>query len=457
MGIIPVVPGKAGARSANPVSPRAELAAGGDRLALPTLLQVERANAGDHALIYEMLLSAGCAPSRKEYVASLEDPFYQPADRLLIKKHGLPIAQLQLTRRVLLFGGVELPASQIQQSAILPEFRGQALAEGLLREADYQMRRDGALLGHVRTGDPDFYAQRDWVSLGRPRYLEAGAPQIRAALASQDKVFDDPARRITTRLWRQVELRQLMRLYSRAARGSFGRWQRCEELWRWLVSRGAYDAIVVAIEGEDNLEYGEQAPPMVGYAVCRGDHVVEVVTGPDDPAVLGQLMSRVCREAIERDNLGLRIAVGDNVRLVRLIEQAGGRACPGPGVSGQVSLVKMLDPIALLAELFPLLHERSRSGGLVRPLEMHFAIDGASYRFSLSQRSIKITPAPPSRFDVQASLPALSRLCLGLAPVDELLRTECGLAVRNKSIQQTLEILFPPVCWVQGGLDQLPA
>ena len=74
------------------------------RVRLPVL----RAEGGDHGAIFYFLQTVFQAPSRADFQASLEDPFYEPSDRLLLRRQrragGLGV-EAEPARRL---GGAEL-------------------------------------------------------------------------------------------------------------------------------------------------------------------------------------------------------------------------------------------------------------------------------------------------------------------------------------------------------------
>ena len=102
-------------------------------------VRVDRGRAGDHSDIYQLLLAVFHGPSREEYHAGQDDPAYEPANRLLIKRSGRCVAHVQLVPRTMLFGSLKLPADQLAWLVTLPEFRSQGLA-GHLLGATYHLR-----------------------------------------------------------------------------------------------------------------------------------------------------------------------------------------------------------------------------------------------------------------------------------------------------------------------------
>ena len=119
-------------------------------------LPVVRAKSYDHATINSFLRSVFQGPSPAEFQASLDDPFYEPHDRLLLWHRRHVVAHVHLTHRTMLFGPAQLPVASLGWLGVASEHRGQGLGALLLHEAETQMRVDGALLGMVRTSIPAF-------------------------------------------------------------------------------------------------------------------------------------------------------------------------------------------------------------------------------------------------------------------------------------------------------------
>ena len=125
--------------------------------AVPGEIRLVQGRSGDHASVYHMLLAVFQGPSRDEFHLQAEDPFYEPSDRLLVKRGFRVISHLHVTHRSMLFGRLTLPIAGIHWLGTLPEFRNQGLATSLLRRAHRRMAAEGALLGLLRTRAPDFF------------------------------------------------------------------------------------------------------------------------------------------------------------------------------------------------------------------------------------------------------------------------------------------------------------
>ena len=116
------------------------------------------------------------------FQSQLDEPTYEPSDRLLVKHGDRVAAHLRLIGRDMQFGAATLPISYVADLAILPEFRGRGYASALLDAAERRMRQEGALLGLLRTSEPDFYRRRGWVVCGRHSYSAAGCHHVLAHL-----------------------------------------------------------------------------------------------------------------------------------------------------------------------------------------------------------------------------------------------------------------------------------
>src|SRR5215204_3046968 len=70
-------------------------------LAPATGLRLALAKTGDHGLIHRLLLSVFHGPSAAEFHAQLDEPGYEPADRLVVKDGEQVAAHLRLARQTI--------------------------------------------------------------------------------------------------------------------------------------------------------------------------------------------------------------------------------------------------------------------------------------------------------------------------------------------------------------------
>ena len=66
------------------------------------------AHASDHALIHALLRAANQSPSYEDFLTQLDEPSYEPADRLLLQHGKQLIAHVQLAQRMAWFCGVKV-------------------------------------------------------------------------------------------------------------------------------------------------------------------------------------------------------------------------------------------------------------------------------------------------------------------------------------------------------------
>jgi predicted N-acetyltransferase YhbS len=151
--------------------------AGRRRVRLPVL----GARGGDHATIYYFLQSIFQGPPRTEFNASLQDPSYEPSDRLLLWQKRRIAAHVRLTHRTMQLGSTTIPIARLTALGVAPEHRNQGFGTHLLRAAENRMTAGGALVGVLRTSLPHFFRRTGWALCGQPSYRRADA---RALLSS---------------------------------------------------------------------------------------------------------------------------------------------------------------------------------------------------------------------------------------------------------------------------------
>ena len=316
------------------------------------------ANAGDHLSIRALLAEVGCEPSVSEFHARLEEPFYEPTDRLLVRQGDSLVAHVRLQNREIHFGAQVLPVAWLTDLATLPEYRRRGLASELVSAAERQMRAEGAALGLVRTAHPGLFLRRGWTPWGRASQSRAGVREVLAQIvrrhAEQPRVLEpvtpivrpDP---LSTRLWRHVEQSALERIYNANVTRGFGAAVRTSDYWRWLVSRHGFDAIYVAIAGRD--QWSLDAQGIVGYAVVKQDRIVELLAAPERPDTIEHLIGRLCGEFIEQDRYELRLdAAPDHPWHAEMVAAGGSLATPQAG-KRQFLMARMFDPASFLLGL----------------------------------------------------------------------------------------------------------
>jgi predicted acetyltransferase len=396
------------------------------------------ARAGDHPEIYQFLLAVFQAPSREEFHAVQDEPSYDPGQRLLIKREGRIAAHLHLSHRKMRFGGVQLPVAQVQWLGTLPEFRSRGYATRLLHRAEQEMRTSGAALGILRTRIPQFFRRAGWAVCGRESYSLNRAREILAHLSAES----GPRPPLSIRLWRHVELPSLMRIYAQNTSRGFGPWERSEAYWRWLISRKAFDHIIVAIHGRDRMELVDTNAPIVGYAVVCQDRVVELLTSPDFPAAAVQLLARACGDSIERNRQTIAIDAPPEDPLHPLVAAAGGITNASESDGGEVQMVKVLNPAKFVASIEPELVERARVANLPPVCELGLFIDGTRQVLTVTRRGVRLSTGRMGRSYLALKDNEFTRMLLGHSDVAETVQQE-RIIPSTQIALETARALFP--------------
>lgn len=441
------------------------------RVKLPPLVDMTRADAvddpeladhprlvvgtaGDHAALYPWLNELFGGPTHDAWVSSLDDPFYEPKDRILVKRLGRILSHLHVTHRSLRCGLQTYPVSVVNHLGTLAECRGQGFAHRLLELAEQWMQEDGSVLAMLRTSVPHFFRPGNWAVCGRHCFSRARTRDVLSQIHQQSQPDPlAPPRPYTIRPWRQIELASVMQIYRGATQTAWGSQDRTEPFWRWLVSRKAFEQLYVAIDGPDHFELDEVTPPIVGYAVTRQDHVLELMADPAHPQAALQLLARACGECIERDDHHLVYHGSPADSLHGLFTAAGGSHWHHESHGGEVTMVKLLDPSGFLRSLAPQLHQRADAARLARPCELGLLVEGKKYRLAVSRRSVKIEEDRIGRSYLCCNLAEFTRLLLGHTDVAEAV-AQGRIETSTRVALDTAGVLFPRVAWWQPPFDR---
>ena len=417
-------------------------------------LPVIPAAGGDHMAIYRFLESVFQGPTRAEFKASIEDPFYEPRDRLLLRRGSRIIAHVHLTHRVMHFGPLLLPVAGLGHLATLPECRGQGLGSHLLAAAEKQMAQDGAVVGLLRTSIPHFFRHTGWALCGRHSHSRAGARAVLARLI--DRGLPRRRRRFHIRPWRRWEQDALMRIYNQNLHDTHGPLERAEAYWKWLIRRQAYDQIYVALDGPELLELGEISTHIVGYAVTHGEQIVELFCAPNRRKVAAELLARCCGDAIEHDRHNVLLHAGARTHLHKVFQEAGGQRRWRESDQGQVHMARLLDPLKLLRLLCEEFHRRAEESGLSRPLEFGLLADGKKYQLDITRDGVRAVSRRIGRSYVRLNVADFTRLLLGQLDWDQAL-SDGRLEVSTALARAAGRVLFPRLPLWRPPLDDLPA
>ena len=188
---------------------------------------------------------------------------------------------------------------------------------------------------------------------------------------------------------------------------------------RWLVSRKAYDSLLVALDGPDKLELEEIAAPIVGYAVLRQERVIELFTTPGHPTANYQLLARACGDAIEHDRQDLILNAPPLHPLHRLVCAAGGVHHNQEAEHGEVYMANIVDPLKFLMAIGPELETCAKAASIPREAELGLQVDNASWRLIYTRRGFRVRSGKVGRNHLKLGLAEFTRLVLGHGQVRE--------------------------------------
>lgn len=413
---------------------------------------------GDHHLACRLLSHLQQAPSAAEFQAQLDDPFYEPSDRLLAHLQNRVVGHVRLVHRELRFGATDLAITGLADLMILPEHRGQGCGAQLLAAAEQESIAADAVLGLTRTNAPAFFLRRGWCVWSRHSYSTAGAREILARLleASASPQDAKPHEAVTVRWWRHIETPGLMRLYQEHTRRSFGALQRSEAYWEWLLARRAFDRIYVAVQGPDRLEFDDGASAIVGYAVMKQGRILELIASPDAPGTAEKLLARICADSIEQDGHYIRLEAPVGDPLHHVMARAGGELGYHEAVHGEVCLIKLLNLSRLLEKLAEQIQERAREAHLLLPVELTLNVEGQRYALEVRPRTVRFRPLRSGRCQVTCGRSELTQLLLG--HLDLKVAIAGGrVSVSGRTVAEILATLFPVLPLWRPPWDELSA
>lgn len=386
-------------------------------LAAGPAFEVIRGTAGDHPHISQFLTAVSHRPSAAEFQAQIDAPFYHPQDRLLVRRAGEVIAHVRLTRRELRLGSQSISAGSLSDFAVLHEYRRRGCGSQLLAAAEQQLRTDGCFLATVRTRHPLYFIKRGWCVGLQQHSAIARTHEILAYLCQDEAVaispLQNPAPSLSIRLWRQVELDALKRLYSANTAGILGPPVRDDNYWRWLIDRRGYDRIYVAIEGQDRLDLNDPGAPIMAYACMRRGHILEIMVADDSPRVTAELLKRACGDATERDLHHLRIDAPPGRSVHAILANARDHSLSRDSGGGAVVLASVLDVREFLQQCGEELHRRVRDAGLSLPCELGLRVGNDRYVVAVNRTGTEVREGKPGRSQLACSRSQFCQLALG--------------------------------------------
>ena len=427
---------------------------------------VTTARAGDHLAIHRFLLDVFHGPSASEFTAQLENPAYEPSDRLIVKNRKQIIGHVRLQQQLMHFGNQVIPITNLTELAIAPEYRQRAIGSALLEAAEAQLVQEGSLLGTLETNLPQFYQQHGWTVARRPSFSIADARNIlsymRATQPEESRISvgnpfkDSTLKSYNIRLWRHVEQEALIRLFNENTVHSYGPLERTEDYWRWLFSRRGYDRIYVAIDGPDKLQLNGSLKSIVGYAVIRQGQIMEIMNSPGHDQAAYQIINRVCADVIEQEDRPIRIDAPSGHPLHAFMQSAGGQYHREGESNGIQAMVKLFDSLAVLKQLREEINGRALQANLSRPFELGLEIQGKWYQILFTPRSVKLVPGKSGRSHLRCENSVLTQLLMGYLDVQQAVDSG-QLHASTRIAVETAQVIFPQLPLWRPPLDDSPA
>jgi predicted acetyltransferase len=414
------------------------------------------ANAGDHKLVHSLLRAVHQTPSYEDFVTWLDEPAYDPADRLLARQGDQIIAHVHVLHRVAWFDGVQVPVGSIQDLAALPEYRQAGYEALLLAAAQQAMATSQEIVSLVRTSCPEAMRASGWTDVHTHGYTRANVGDILAHLTAQAARWPQRRGKVRIRPWRHVELDAVRDVYCAAAAGLWGALHRSAQYWQWLAGRKAHSELLVAIEGPDDWEDLDRGTHVVGYAVTHGSEVIELCCLPEYAAAAApRLLARACQDAVEQDfhTLSLHTPVCDPLH--ELMVTAGGTWCGNGVSSADALLVKLLDPPRWIEIMYPVLRRRAQAAGIDRPYSAGFDVGGRRLRLTLTRRSGRLEADNAKEpAEVTCDRETFAALLVGNLNVTRA-HAAGQIIVAIDAVLARLAALFPPALFWQSPLDVL--
>lgn len=415
---------------------------------------VEQAGTCDHVLVPELLRAAGEWHSPEDFASRLDEPSYEPADRLVVRHGGRLVAHALLIHRGGWFGGSLLPVGGLVDLACLPEFRASGIERHLLETAQRRLRDQGAIVGLVRTRRTSLFREAGWSPASWQGWSQVAVTDLLAHLPPHAR--PRRRRRLKVRIWRRVELDRLMPVYRHGVRNQWGGVERSEPYWRWLCSRNAHTEIIVADHSKRRADQPDQSAAIVAFAVICGDQIVELVHRPGHELAGPLLLSRACQDAIERDHRTISLHTRASDPLHELLVTAGGTWQSPTSSHCELLMCKLFDARGWIEHLQPLLCRRATAAGITLPCEIGIHTGDQRYRLRLTDFASRLVPDARAAAEVVCQAEDFGPLLLGNAD-SRTLERQGKLVTRRRELSKTIRALFPPVVYWQSALDSMGA
>ncbi len=413
--------------------------------------RVAPARAGDQHEILQLLAGLPTPPSKAEFHAAVDHPDHDAANRLVARlPGGRIIGHVEVMPRQILVDGAPVAGGSIDRIALVPECRGTGHGRRLVESAEERLRKIGVDVGFSRTRIAGSFQTFGWSILGRDATSTGRPTEILARLLDFSQRAGEP---VTMRQWRHVELPAILRIYRQNAGRFVGPLDRNESYSRWLVSRGAFDSILVALMGQDRYDLHETTARIVGYAIQSGNRVLELMADPEFPGLEREILARVCGEAIEND---WQEIVYESSALDPLHEAVSGAGTAAAAAGDRMIVAKLFNPLGLLQAVAASVGRRLSAAGVRETVEL--GLDAPSFRGSIivADGTATVHPGRIGRSYLKITDDELTRLLLGQC--DPAAAATAGRLTASTQIAiKFASMLFPRVPLWCPMWDDLPA
>jgi hypothetical protein len=379
--------------TAIPLTWRTDTLHGDDAVGFSGGLRVGPAVYADHHAIHQLLVQVLQRPTVKEFQSQLDQPGYEPGQRLLLRHDGRLVAHLRIIPRRLHFGGLIVPAACVADLAVLPEFCARRCATMLLGMAEIASfaREESGVPADQESG------LLPLARLGRAGY---GASLVRVAPVRADSTPRAHSRRLEPTETQRPESARIPLLRTRRLGASvhlhgqqaFGAPRRTYRDWYWLIARRAFDRLYVALRGPAKLDLEQIPAAVAGYAIASRSRLIELITDTRRPDVAETLLARFCADAIEQNRYQIRLdAPPDSPMAVYFLSDPGRgdeTRQPADGFERDepVVMVRSFGHRLIARRLHSLLVQRWVRAGGDLPCELGFHVEGQPWLLRVTKR-----------------------------------------------------------------------
>ncbi len=453
---------------------------------------VETARSADHIEIHQLLRAAFHAPTTAEFAAQLDEPGYQPSERLVIRHRREIVSHLRLVPRTLEFDGQRVRAMMLSELVTSAPWQRRGLARHLVSAAQHVAREQGVTLLLARTKFPQLFSALRWQEASLQWSSLADARQVLAKLAlwsssNQKELFADdedapitftqgrtPTRNIpvVVRPLRRIDYVSLRELYASAAPTMRGWPVRSDEYWDWLLGKGACDSMLVAAVRDPKAGNALGSEKIVGYAFAREGRLVEHLVLPGYVEAAEQLLARVCSDVLESDRGNIRVDAPLLSPLHEHLRAAGGQTVTPQQTCGQKWMMLPLGAVSLLEKSLPSITARAAKISDTKTATLSLRIGSVNkareksagevslrapqkqFRLQLYRSGVKLVEAAATSPSITLSETCLGMLLLGQWSVESAI-ARGELDASSAAAAKLAETLFPSQLWHIPPLDDL--